>query len=248
MNKKLEPVLIVPDTHRPFHDKRAVALMLQAAKDLKPKHIVVLGDYIDFYAVSSHSKNPKRALELDAEVADANVGLDELDALKAKERVYIGGNHEDRLRRYLDDTAPELGDMIKVEKLLKLEERGWQYVPYKSDTQLGKLNLTHDVGSAGRNAVFRSLETYHGSVVIGHTHRMTYIVEGNAKGEVMVSAQFGWLGDAAQADYMHQARARKDWSLGFGVGYLDPETGVVYLTPVPIVNYTCVVNGKFYAG
>ena len=45
----LEPVLIVPDTHRPFHNKRAWGLMLKVAEPLKPKHIVIIGDFADFY-------------------------------------------------------------------------------------------------------------------------------------------------------------------------------------------------------
>jgi hypothetical protein len=72
------------------------------------------------------------------------------------------------------------------------------------------------------------------------------VVEGNAVGEQKLSAQFGWLGDVTQVDYMHKAKALKNWALGFGVGYYDPSSGYSYLTPVPIVKYTCVVNGKFY--
>ena len=79
---------------------------------------------------------------------------------------------------------------------------------------------------------------------------MAYIVEGNSVGENKVSAQFGWLGDVREADYMHRVKALKNWSLGFGIGYLDPQTGVVYLAPAPIISikgvYTCVVNGKQY--
>ena len=49
-----------------------------------------------------------------------------------------------------------------------------------------------------------------------------------------------------EIDYMSRAKATKDWTLGFGIGYLHPKTGVAYMVPVPIVNYTCLVEGKFY--
>jgi hypothetical protein len=75
---------------------------------------------------------------------------------------------------------------------------------------------------------------------------MAYICEGNATGEYKLSAQFGWLGDVDQIDYMSEAKARKDWALGFGVGYIHKVTGIAYLSPIPIVGGTCCVNGKLY--
>lgn len=251
-DSKLQPVLIVSDTHRPYHDERAWQLMLRVGKKLKPYHIVSIGDLADFYSVSSHSKNPDRALKLDAELADVNKGLDELDALGAKSKKFIAGNHCDRLTRYLQDKAPELFNVVGIPELFKLEERGWQYTPYKDDTKVGRVNFTHDVAAAGRNAVFKALDTYQHSVVTGHTHRMQYVVEGNATGEYKLSAMFGWLGDRTKIDYMHRALVYKNWALGFGVGYVHADTGIAYLTPVPIIEvagtYTCVVNGTLYEG
>jgi len=243
---KLEPVLIFGDSHIPYHDKKAFALMLKVAKDLKPKHIYCIGDFMDFYAVSSHSKNPNRALNLLEELQAGEAELDKLDALGAKHKVFISGNHCDRLQRYLQDKAPELFNIVDVPKLLHLKERGWAYVPYKSHTKLGKLHLTHDVGVSGRNSVFQCLDTYQHSIVTGHSHRLAYIVEGNAVGEFKLSAQFGWLGDASQIDYMQHAKVLKSWALGFGVGYYDPFSGYVYMTPVPIIKNSCVVSGKLY--
>lgn len=243
---KLESILIVPDCHIPYHDKRAFDLMLQVGAALKPKHLFTIGDFVDFYAISDHSKNPRRATQLDDEIYAGHKALDALDALGAKHKRYIGGNHEDRLQRYLQNKAPELFGVCDVERLLNLKDRGWDYTPYKRDTKLGKVHFTHDVGTAGRYSVFNALDTYQHSVITGHSHRLAYVVEGNAVGEYKLSAQFGWLGDANAIDYMQQARVRKSWALGFGVGYLNPKTGVIYSTPVPIVNYSCVVNGQLY--
>lgn len=246
--RRLEPVLVVSDLHAPYFDRAAFDLLLQVGKALRPKHIYIIGDFVDFYAVSSHSKNPQRSLKLIDELRIAEKCLDAVEAVATPgcKKTYIGGNHEDRLTRYLMDKAPELFDVVGIPELLHLKERGWAYVPYKHDIELGKLHLTHDVGVAGRNAVFQCLDTYQHSVVTGHTHRLAYIVEGNATGEQKLSAQFGWLGDASQIDYMHRAKVLKNWALGFGVGYFDPNSDYVYLQPVPIVNYTCLFNGQVY--
>lgn len=248
MSNKLEPILVVPDVHRPYHDKRAWKLMMKVAKEFKPVHLYTIGDYLDFYSVSDHSKDPLRALQLDKEIKDGAEGLDELDALKPKYKTYLGGNHEWRLQRYLQNKAPELFPILKVEELLKLKQRGWTYVPYKEDTKIGKVYLTHDVGYAGRHAVTQSLDAYQHSIITGHSHRFSYIVEGNAVGEHKLSAQFGWLGDAKQVDYMHRAKVNKNWALGFGIGYVNPATKIVYMQPVPLIKYTAVVNGKLYSG
>jgi predicted phosphodiesterase len=249
---KLESILFLPDLHCPYHDVRAFDMFLRAGKALKPKHLVVIGDLADFYSVSSHLKDPTRTANLEWEIQEVNGALDQLDALKAKHKYYVSGNHEDRLTRYLQEKAPHLFGVVSIPDLLNLKARGWEYTPYKSQTQIGKLRLTHDVGVAGRYATHKALDTYQHSVVTGHTHRMGYIVEGNAEGEHKLSAAFGWLGDASAVDYMARCNVNKNWTLGFGHGYLNPKTGVVYVTPVPIINvdgtYSCVVNGTAYEG
>jgi len=254
LTRDMEKMLFVGDVHRPYHDQRAWDLTLKAARGFKPD-IIVAQEMEDFYGVSSHSKDPKRMLQFDEELKDVNEAFDELDDLGATGRkIYVAGNHFDRLERYLRDKAPELHPLIELPGLYHLDRvgpkgqksRGWEYVPYKRHAKIGRLHITHDVGSAGRNAIWKAMEVFGHSVVTGHTHRISYVVEGNALGEARVSASFGWLGDVEQIDYMNLAKAKKDWSLGFGYGYHEPKTGFVYLSPAPIVDYTATVDGKLY--
>jgi predicted MPP superfamily phosphohydrolase len=236
-------ILIIPDCHFPYNDKKAWKLLLKAGKALKPDIIVTLGDFADFYAVSSHSKDPNRPNNLEYEVDSVKKALSQLDALGAKRKVFIAGNHCDRLERYLMDKAPELFNVVKIPELLELKKNGWQYVPYKSDVRIGKVFYTHDVGSAGKGAVFAAAATYQHNVVTGHNHRLAYIVEGNATGQAHVSTTLGWLGDARGADYMHRVKAARDWALGFGVGYIEP-SGTTHITPIPIINYRVIIEGR----
>lgn len=241
---KLEKILFIPDCHHPFVDKKAWELMLKAAHAFKPKHSIILGDFADFYDVSSHSKDPSRRFKLDEEVEETKKALDQVKKIGAKNNVFIAGNHEDRLKRYLENAAPELNKMVSVPKLLELNEKGFKYVPYKHAYKIGKLNVTHDCGNAGRYAHYKSLDTFQHNIIIGHTHRIGYAVEGNANGERHLTAHLGWLGDFEDIDYMHRVKVMKDWSLGFGIGYLEPKTGVVYVIPVPIINYTVLIEGE----
>lgn len=241
---KLEKILIVPDVHFPFEDKKAWALFLKAGKEFKPDHVVILGDFIDCYSVSSHSKHPERALKLKEEVEATKKGLDQVIALGAKNNVFIAGNHCDRLERYLRDKAPELYNYISIPEILELKKKGFKYTPYKDSYKLGKMNFTHDTGVAGKFAHYKALETFQHNVIIGHTHRIGYAVEGNAQGERHVTAQLGWLGNVDDIDYMHKVSAQKAWSHGFGIAYLDKATDNVHVVPVPIVNGSCLVEGK----
>jgi predicted MPP superfamily phosphohydrolase len=241
----MKKYLIIPDTHCPYHDKKAWNLMIKVAKDLKPDGIIIQGDFADFYSVSSHSKSPDRVNNLKWEVKEVKKLLKQLDSLGAKDKIFISGNHEDRLRRYLEDKAPELFGIVDIPELLELKQNKWKYVSYKGDIKVGKLNATHDVNSSGRNAVFDAINTYQGNTITGHSHRICMIVEGNAQGQAHVGASFGWLGDFKAVDYMHRVKVARSWNHGFGIMYLEPN-GDFHLTPVVIFNNKCAFNGKIY--
>lgn len=240
---KLESGLIIPDVHIPYHDPEAWGTMLEAGHKLKPKWLVTMGDFADCFAVSDFDKSPERALDLQSEIDAVNRKLTELDKLGAGTKIYVEGNHEYRLERYLMKHAPALFRMLKIRELFELDKRGWIYVPYKHSYKLGKLHLTHDVGTAGQNAHRQAMDAFQGSVVIGHTHRLEVTVKGNADGPPQIGAMFGWLGDFEAIDYMHRIQAKRNWVHGFGIGYKEP-SGVVHLQACPIVKGRVAVQGE----
>jgi len=89
----LEKILFIPDTHAPYHDTQAFALLVKFAKWWKPTHVYILGDFVDMYSVSSHSKDPTRARNLESEIMSACDLLDDLEGI-GTHRTYIMGNHE----------------------------------------------------------------------------------------------------------------------------------------------------------
>lgn len=240
----LHRILFVPDTHRPYHDKDAWRLMLRGARAFKPDTVVILGDFADFYAVSSHDKNPSRVASLESEIADVNQGLDDLAELGASRVCYVEGNHEWRLARYLAKNAAALYGMLSVPELLRLEARGIEWTPYMHALRIGHLTITHDVGEAGIYAVKRARDAAEGNIVIGHVHAMGIHYSGSARGVVRVGAAFGWLGHAETAgDYIHAVKKARAWTHGFGIGHMEQD-GTVHLQAVPIISGRCVVNGE----
>lgn len=249
---QLGAVLFVPDCHHPFADEDAWNVLLRSAHILRPRTVVVLGDFMDNYSCSAHSRDPERKIMLDDEAYFARQRLIELEKACGPQlecKVFIEGNHEDRLRRYIWDHAPDLSGCVDIETLLGTTERGWQHIPYGDGVWIGKVYCTHDLGKASKYAVHHALNDAGCNVVIGHVHRMCTVYGGTAHGATNVAACFGWLGrDDVAHDYKHRLIAQRDYQLGFGIGYVEADTGNVHLQAVPIVEGRCVVNGEVVGG
>lgn len=238
---------IIPDVHHPNGHSQAYSLTLRAMQAFQPEGLVVLGDFADADSLSAHPRTQKGADDFKYEVDSVCKELDILERLKPaagwRFKKYIEGNHEWRLQRYLARNAQALMGMLSIQQCFGLHERGWEFTPYMQHTNVGKVNFTHDTGTAGMNAHRQARDVFMGSAVIGHTHRLAYEIRGVWGGPPVVTAMFGWLGDATKITYVHQAQAAM-WPLGFGLGYWDTASDLVYLVPVPVVNGTCLVEGK----
>lgn len=242
--KELKRVLFIPDAHTPYHDKRALeGLIIEKILPSFNWHTVcILGDWWDNYSISNHLKTPTRERSWKRE---SQVGKDLLQRIRrvpADRRILVKGNHEKWLEKLLSDKAPALYEEI-IDKAHTPE--GWEVIEYMESTEIGKLHITHDLGYSGMNSTQQSLQACGDNIIIGHNHNMTYVVRGNAKGECHVGASFGWLGDYKRIDYRHRMRARRDWVLGFGVGYVLPN-GTCFVVPIPIVQYSAVVEGRLF--
>lgn len=245
-------LLILPDCHAPYHDRRAWTCALAVARGWGLDGCVQLGDFGSWDSVSSHPHDPKKTLPLDQEAAGCNAALDELDAaLKAGgcargNRWLLEGNHEVRVSRYVQSLAPELQPFIDWRDMLHLDRRGWKTLPYKESLLLGELRLSHDFGRAGVNAARASLIDVGANIVFGHTHRLQVMYQGQQCGKRRVGATLGWLGDAEAIDYRHRDLVRRDWQHGFGVAHFLA-SGEFWLQAVPIVGGRCVVDGRVYS-
>lgn len=241
----MDKIMAVSDVHLPFHDAWAWSCVLNAVKFFKPKLFVINGDAVDFYSISSHSRDPKRKQSLGDELRVSNTEFDHLAGLLPSnvEVIYTCGNHEDRLGRYVEDHSSEIAEIVPdVYDLLGIKRRGWRWVPYKEHVRIGNTYYVHDIGSCGRYAHYKAMDLYQHNIVTGHTHRLGYAVEGNAAGKPHFTLCTGWLGDLKSANYETVAR-RSQWAHGFAYGYTD-RRDLTLLTPVPIVNRVANVEGK----
>ncbi len=228
--------LAIPDTHAPGHHKIAWNAMVKAARVLKPRQIVIMGDFIDCYRLSKHARHPNDGPTAQEEFRVGNHLLDQLDSLGAERKFYLGGNHENRLNNYVRDRAPDLSGLLTIESALKLEQRRWKFLPYQRELKLGKIHFVHDIGFCGKYAVSQTMARYGSNVVMGHVHRLQLLFEGTAKGESYVGCCPGWLGDPESPlfDYMPNIGKRREWQHGFAVGRND-RRGNTHIQVLPII-------------
>lgn len=236
-------VFVIPDMHVPYHDVRVWRLMLAAIRTTLSKgdKVIIIGDFADFYRVSFHAKAPHRqSFETEIEAV-----YRELDALydictkKGIDVVYLEGNHEHRLERYLVDKAPDLFGLVSCADLFDVQDRGWIWRPYRSHYRVGKMHYTHDVGRAGKQAAAQSLADFGGNLTFGHTHRGGVVYAGTLRGETHVCLNVGWGGDYSQVDYMHDSKALREWQHGAGLVDYDGQWNC-------FAQFLPVVGGKFY--
>lgn len=249
----LKKALIIPDCHRPYHHKKAYNLMLKVALDLNPDEIVILGDYADFYAVNGHGKHPgmQDLLLTEIEGNDGiNAGLDELDKLfPDAKKVYIEGNHEYRLERYITKNAPMLFGVTQWDYLFELNRRpNWTAIHYGPSQMYRILNshlyARHEPLSM--SSAKASAKNSLCNLVYGHIHRIEEAHIVAMTGENYCNFSVGWLGDQRKTEVFGYAR-NPQWALGFGVVYVNPHSKCFYRHKIHILeNMTCVFNGKLY--
>ena len=234
---KRSKVVYLPDAHVPFHDSKAIAAALDFVRSYKPSHVILGGDWHDFYALSRFEREPRRRLELAQNITALVSVLEQVRGAAGGARIiYLRGNHEYRLVKYLWTRAPELSGLpsLEVPELLQLKRIGieWQ--------ESGALMLGgvlwkhgHKVRQKSGYSVTGEVERAGVSVVMGHVHRLGLVCRRTYAGMVM-GVEAGCLCDLSP-EYMEGQIA--DWQQGIAVGEVAsgrPPT----LWPLPIIGAT----------
>lgn len=242
-------VVVLGDIHAPFHDEDALNLTKFIIKDTAPDVVVSVGDFLDFYSISRYPKN--RARKLDA-AWEMDTALDLAAELRQlcpdAEYVITFGNHEDRLRKFLDENK-HLENIKDFDLEGRFRECGWKVVPYGESHRIGHMLFSHDFGRAGKQALLQATNDVGSSVTFGHTHFAGIWYQPTIHGDCHVAFNVGWLGDKTQLDYGHRDKAKRDSMTGIGMVTFDVE-GCFVVHFHPFINtgigYKTYVEGYWY--
>jgi len=168
-------MLLVTDMHFPIENTPVVRLMVEAAERHRVNRVVLGGDILDMNCLSKHAKESKRT------VAHATV-LEEVQPARwffewaaSKPCDYLLGNHEDRLKRFVDENPAFHGSVAS--NLAKMCELPPGINVLDGEVRIGNLSLVHGHhefknGTGGKYPAQRLLEMLPDqSTVAGHVHR-----------------------------------------------------------------------------
>jgi UDP-2,3-diacylglucosamine pyrophosphatase LpxH len=219
----VEYAAIIPDAHIPYHNVKAMELMLNALRSLGQslKEIVILGDFADFYAVNSHGKHPSMLQSLREEIEEINSVLDVIDEhFPLTKKIYLEGNHEFRLERFLINQAPALFGVTQWDLLFRLNQRpNWVAIPYgptQSYKVLGTdLFARHEPYSM--SSAKASLSKSNVNLVYGHIHRIEEAVTRRPDGVKIFNFSPGWMGDSRKSHVFSYTKTVPSWETGFAI-------------------------------
>lgn len=196
IKKSVKTTLVIPDAHvTPGQDLARFSSLGSLITERKPDNIVIMGDFVTLESLSAWDLGKAGKMEGKRYSEDCKSGMQAIDLMlsplrrlqarqaKAKEPIYkprlvfILGNHEDRLERYLA-TKPELSAHLDIVKDLELEESGFtDIIKYRGFIELEGVLFTHAVMNAantpisGKTALSHMSQAVSKSVVVGHLHR-----------------------------------------------------------------------------
>ena len=219
---------VINDLHIPFHDHRAVSLVLDIFQDIGISILYLNGDILDFYSIHAHgAKHPDIRVNLESEIES---GLDFIKLLKKKlpntKIIFISGNHEFRLDRFIMNNAPAFWNIVKLESQLQLKHYDIEYYDYNAAVKVGETNLyvQHSPPSYSENAAMTSLKKkMDASFIYGCTHRKDYACKSGVNGDLYEVFCNGWLGDIKSLSKSHQnvfsfTKGHENWQECFGIG------------------------------
>jgi predicted phosphodiesterase len=168
--------VVMGDHHIPYHSPDAIRAAVDDARRFGATGVLLNGDVLDFYALSNHYREPDKGRVKD----EIERGREFLRWLRSQ---FPGaaiqwkyGNHDERLRRYLAERAPELFDLddLQLDRLMRAADVGVGVVGDKRVVMLGKLAVVHGHEYRGGGGVQPSRWLYlrtGDSTLTNHFHR-----------------------------------------------------------------------------
>jgi len=250
-----EKWLVFSDVHGPWDDPRKVELILDIGQDIGVTHVAIVGDLVDFTNLSTHSpKSPDIPTTLEQEF---DWGIEFFNKLRKRfptqEILFIHGNHEWRLDRFILKQSRPFWNILTTDKQLQTEHFKIRTLPYNMAYQIPgtDIRLQHSPPSYSQNAAKTSaMHKMTGRWIWGCTHRPDSAFVFPFQGAKVETHCMGWLGTVdltpEHFEVFRWTKGHERWGSSFCV--IDIVKNLSHITHVVLDGYSCVLNGVYYEG
>lgn len=215
--------LVIPDTHsHPQHGLELYSRLGELVADVRPDHVVMMGDWADMPSLCSYDRGTKgfEGRRYRDDVAVAIESQEEFFApIRARKKKLptfhiLEGNHENRIKKAISRDAAQLEGIIAFEDL-RFKDFGWNITEYNGSSpgvlHLDGISYAHYFTSGvmgrpitGERPAHQLLVKQFQSCTQAHIHTVDYCVRTNATGTnihglvagCLVDYYCDWAGEA----------------------------------------------------
>jgi len=245
----MKKIIAVGDLHIPYQiDLKGFIKFL---RDEKPDELILGGDIMDVVALSRWALAGGKRLTLEGkrfqkECDATNKILDEFREAVGKKCkiVYLEGNHENWCEQYIDKN-PGMEGLINIPKMLELDKKKIEWVPYRSiknHYKVGKLYFTHGEYTSKYHAA-KMLSAWNCNIRYFHLHsHMVYTrTAKRGVGDFHKAVSIPCM--CKEGDYL--TGKSHNWENGFYIAHIKPN-GNFYENIISIIDNQFYYNGKLY--
>ena len=201
MNKD---IYIIPDTQSRPNVRNPLIVIAYHICEVKPSHIIHLGDHWDFPSLSLYDKGKKshRVRTYRKDVEAANLAMQEFFEILDEEwpehkeeceKIILRGNHEHRRDRAMEYGPDELVDLME---LLPPDYTGWdKVIPFMKVFKLKDIYFCHyfqqDKSAGSISSARMILNKRHKSCIAGHSQGFDYAEQITMDGKTIQSLIIG---------------------------------------------------------
>lgn len=239
--------ICVFDVHHPYHNKKLWENILKVCKKCQPDYFVFGGDNMDMDSVNHWEidKGNKRGMEgkrlrKSYDTFQTEI-LDEIEKVLPDycRKIYMYGNHEEFIERYIDK-IPELEGFAEIERNLNLKE--WEIIPYRQTVKVGKIYFHHGEYT-GIHHANKMVQTFGRNIVYGHCH--TFQVHTSVTPIDSQAHSAYSMPCACDINPGYMKNRPSAWVNGFGSFYIHPDKNF-NIFPIISSNGHFVFQGEYY--
>lgn len=211
-------ILVIGDLHMPYHKATALKRVYTLVQELKPTHIVQIGDLYDQYSFSRFNKKNITTSTKELQKARQS-GIKFWKTVRTMARsslcYQLLGNHDIRLTKRIADKVPEAYEFVKEEL-----DRLYTFEGVKTIYDERELLKINDIYfHHGYLSKLGDHSKSHGcNIVVGHSHTGGVVYE-QRSGKIIWELNAGYLADETSEPLRYRPTKTSKWTLG--VGFID---------------------------